>query len=405
MADSPIPRTQSGRYQTEGLSSKDFSRVFDQIDKDRRKKRRIARRTLTPSTLKNKSLDDIIALGKKKTGTFFTRDDLKTFEQSRTGARKQFNSAVAGITYGQLVASSQQIDIKRANNKVDDGSGIKRATPTTIKHNVLTVSVEASDISKDSHHRVKFRFEEWDQLIEEISDDPKSATKIARQLCAGRVSFDCDCGRHQYWYRYIATAGNFALAPPKEYAYPKEKNPNLKGVACKHVIHAFTRLQSAAWQVRIAQAMQKSASRVGFGDDARKTTEHFTEADKAKFNRNRNSQTNIAAVKREHEKYLRRMDALGSRLNNDDGRIDKLRNQLTKAKKMTAAQRAKAAKKQEELAAEKAQNMLLRQRLADQAKLQRQTFIDALVIGGTPRAQAEKMFLDYAKKQKKESDK
>lgn len=63
--------------------------------------------------------------------------------------------------------------------------------------------------------------------------------------------------RHQYWYRYIATAGNFALAPPKEYAYPKIKNPKLRGVACKHVIHALTRLQSSSWQLSIARALQR----------------------------------------------------------------------------------------------------------------------------------------------------
>jgi len=169
VADTPFTRTRSGRYDTAGLSSKEFSRVFDQIDKDRRKSRRSARRTLNPLTLKNKALDDIIALGKKKSGTFYTKEDLKGFEANRTGARQQFNSSQAGITYAQLVASSQQIDIKRANNRVDDGSGIKRATPTTLKHNVLTVSVEASAVSLDKHHRVKFRFEEWDQLIEDVS--------------------------------------------------------------------------------------------------------------------------------------------------------------------------------------------------------------------------------------------
>lgn len=147
MADTPFSRTRSGRYDTAGLSSKEFSRVFDQIDKDRRKSRRIARRTLNPLTLKNKALDDIIALGKKKSGTFFTKEDLKGFEANRAGARQQFNSSQAGITYAQLVAGSQQIDIKRANNRVDDGSGIKRATPTTLKHNVLTVSVEASAVT------------------------------------------------------------------------------------------------------------------------------------------------------------------------------------------------------------------------------------------------------------------
>nr|WP_225312426.1 hypothetical protein [Salmonella sp.] len=53
-----------------------------------------------------------------------------------------------------------------------------------------------------------------DQMVDDIAEDDKSALKIAKSLCAGRVSFDCDCGRHQYWYRYIATAGN-CHGPPK----------------------------------------------------------------------------------------------------------------------------------------------------------------------------------------------
>lgn len=102
------------------------------------------------------------------------------------------------------------IDIKRANNAVDDGSGIKRATPVSLRHNVINIRVEASDISVHQHHIVRIRFEEWDQMVDDIAEDDKSALKITKSLCAGRVSFDCDCGRHQYWYRYIATAGNFA---------------------------------------------------------------------------------------------------------------------------------------------------------------------------------------------------
>ena len=120
-----FPRASNGRYQTEGLSSKEFERLFSQIERDKRSKRRQARRTLTPLTLKNKNADDIIALGKKKKdGTFFTADDLQQFAKNRKFLRQQLNSGVAGITYAQLVAASLDIDIKRANNKVDDGSGI-----------------------------------------------------------------------------------------------------------------------------------------------------------------------------------------------------------------------------------------------------------------------------------------
>lgn len=151
-------KNQDGRYITDGLSSKDFTRVFELIRKEQNRKRRQANRTLTPGRLRNKSAEDILKLGKKKGGTFFTRDDLKGFEKLRSKAREKYDSKTAGITYAQLVASSQAIDIKRANNAVDDGSGIKRATPVSLRHNVINIRVEASDISVHQHHIVRVRF-------------------------------------------------------------------------------------------------------------------------------------------------------------------------------------------------------------------------------------------------------
>lgn len=390
-------KNQDGRYITDGLSSKDFTRLFELIRKEQTRKRRQAHRTLTPGRLRNKSAEDILKLGKKKGGTFFTRDDLKGFEKLRSKTREKYDSKTAGITYAQLVASSQAIDIKRANNAVDDGSGIKRATPVSLRHNVINIRVEASDISVHQHHIVRIRFEEWDQMVDDIAEDDKSALKITKSLCAGRVSFDCDCGRHQYWYRYIATAGNFALAPPKEYAFPKIRNPNLKGIACKHVIHAMTRLQSASWQLRIGQAMLQAAKRVGFGDDKRRTTKHFTEEDRKRFNKNRNSQTNQGAMRQEWDKYQRRQKALGNQIARDSTKLRTLSDKLLKARKMTQKQRAKAEESQQKLKAEQDKNKVLLQQLADRFKVERQAFIDAMVMTGVSRQDAEKRFLDYVK--------
>lgn len=395
MAD--IPRTNAGRYQTEGLSPQDFNRVFDQIQQDQRKKRRRARSTITPFLLKNKSLDDIIKLGRRKGGMYFTKDDLKGFERNRNDARNTFTNGEAGITYAQLISHSQQIDIKRANNKVDNGLGITSATPVSIKHNLLIVRVQASQASHDQHHRVKIRFEQWDALLDELTDDKRKNQAIVRQLCAGRLSFDCDCGRHQYWYRYIATAGNFAVAPPKEYAYPKEKNPNLKGVACKHVIHATTRLQSPAWQVRVLQTMLQVAKQVGYGDDRRNTTEHFSDDEQKQLNRNRKSQTNAAALKREWQTYQRRQVALGKKLDDENGSIDDLRKQLTKSKSLTKAQRKKAEAAQAKLQKERDKNALLQQQLADQFQVRKQAFIDALVMTGLSEKDATAKFMQTVK--------
>lgn len=395
MAD--FPKNAHGRYETSGLSSRDFGRVFNLISKEQTRKRRQAHHTLTPARLKNKSVEDILEMGKKQGGTFFTKDDLKAFEKNRGNTRKRYNNSVPGITYAQLVASSRAIDIKRANNSVDDGSGIKRATPISLKHNVINIRVEASDVSQHQHHMVRVRFEEWDQLVDGAAEDDKGTAKLAKQLCAGRVSYDCDCGRHQYWYRYIATAGNFALAPPKEYAYPKVRNPDLKGVACKHVIHSITRLQSTSWQLSIGKALGKAASQVAFGDDRRRTTEHFTEEQQKVFNRNRNSRTDAAALKREWTMYQRRQQALGAKLTRGSGKIDALRKQLTKVRKLSDSQKKRMAEKELQLQQERDKNKLLSQRLQDQMAMKRQTFVDALVLAGTSAEQAEKMFMEYVK--------
>ena len=280
---------------------------------------------------------------------------------------------------------------------MDNGLGITSATPVSIKHNLLIVRVKASQASHDQFHRVKIRFEQWDALLDELTDDKRKNQAIVRQLCAGRLSFDCDCGRHQYWYRYIATAGNFAVAPPKEYAYPKEKNPNLAGVACKHVIHATTRLQSPAWQVRVLQTMLQVAKQVGYGDDRRNTTEHFSDKEQKDLNRNRKSQANVNAMKREWDLYQRRQVALGKKLDDENGSIDDLRKQLTKSKSLTKAQRAKAEKAQRQLQKERDKNALLKQQLADQFHVRRQAFIDALVMTGVSEKEAEAKFMQTVK--------
>ncbi|ECX5034985.1 phage tail protein, partial [Salmonella enterica subsp. enterica serovar Typhimurium] len=133
-------------------------------------------------------------------------------------------------------------------------------------------------------------------------------------------------------------------------------------------------------------------------DDRRRTTKHFSKEDEKEFNRNRSSKTNVEAAKREWRLYQKRQAALSTKLAKDNGKIDKLRDQLTKARKLSDAQKKRAAAKEAALQREKQKNKELQQRLADQFALKKQAFIDALVMAGTPPAQAEKMFMEYVKK-------
>lgn len=327
-----LDKDDNGRYLTGGLNERQFQQAFNLIQSKQKKNRRNAKRTLTPAQLRAKKTADLAKLGEKSKGVPFTVDDLKAFEKNRQQHKKAYNSSRAGISYPQLVAGSRDIDIKRANNKVQDGSGITRATLSGIKGNMILVRVKASMKSVHQEHMVKIRLEEHDDYLHEPPAD--SYTTAAKMAAQGRLSFDCDCGRHQYWYRYLATMGNYAVTPPKEFAFPKIRNPEMKGVACKHVLKAVVMLQSASWHKIIGRQMEVQATRVGFGDDRKRT--HVIKGDEAKeAARNRSTQINQDKVKSEFRKYQRSQKALDKAISAGSKEIEKIRSQAKRIRKQS----------------------------------------------------------------------
>lgn len=176
-----VSKNDSGRYLTSGLNEKQFMQAFDMIRKQQTGNRRSAKRTLTPAQLRAKKASDMAKLGEKSKGVPFTVDDLREFEQNRNQHKTKFSSKTAGITYAQLVAGSREIDIKRANNQVQDGSGITRASLSGIKSNMVVVRVKASMKSVHEEHMVRIRLEEFDDLIHEPPGDNFSLA--AKQAC------------------------------------------------------------------------------------------------------------------------------------------------------------------------------------------------------------------------------
>ncbi|WP_254446387.1 phage tail protein [Pantoea sp. CCBC3-3-1] len=399
MPISEFERKENGRYATAGLSSIDFLDVFKRIRNSQRKKRQRANRTLTPAMLRNKDLDAFLKLGKKKEGTLFTPEDMKKFIGNRLEHREKHSSDIAGITYAQLVDSSAQIDVKRANNKVDDGSGIKQAMFIRLQNNTAFVKVTASDKSDDDNHLVRVRFEEWDRYVEGVGDEKVSLATLARHLAASRVSFDCDCGRHQYWYRYMATAGNYALKPPAEYAFPKVRNPDLTGIACKHVIHTITRFQSSTWQRQLGAQMKKSAERVSFGDDRKRTTKTFSEAEQKALARNRSHQTDQKKIAAEFARYQASQRAMTKKQADEKEKIEALRKQAMRARTASKKKAAELKLVREENNQLKLERDMARQLLTDQLKLRKEGFKDALKLSGMSDKQAEEAFTQWLQKQ------
>jgi hypothetical protein len=355
----------NGRYKVDGLSQKQFVKLFELIRKEQNQRRKDAYRTLTPAMLRRKSPADLAKLGKKEDGTPFTREDLLNLEKSKKAFQKRYNSKSAGITYLQIIAGSTDIDIKRANNQVSDGSGIRYANISIIQSNVTTFRVKASAKNGYEYHAVKLRFEEWDDALMQAAPD-KGYGKAVKAALKGRISIQCDCGRHQYWYRYLSTIGNYCLAPPKEFAPPKIRNPNFSGVACKHVLHVLNKCQHAAFQRQFEKAMSQQASKVGYGD-GRKIV--ISEDDAKKMLYTTRKPLDQSQAMAEFEKYERRQNALAAKLGKNDPALARARKQTLKARtKIKELQKnVEAAEARAKAADESASKA--RQQNRDQAKI------------------------------------
>ncbi|MCY1434968.1 hypothetical protein D9M71_510460 [compost metagenome] len=112
----------------------------------------------------------------------------------------------------------------------------------------------ASKDSDDARHYVMVEFMGYPAAV---ASGAMSASKAAALMRKQNVRFDCDCGRHRYWYRYLATIGNYNSGRA-ESGYPKIRNPNLAGMACKHVLRVMTEIEASGFVLSfLARAIEK----------------------------------------------------------------------------------------------------------------------------------------------------
>lgn len=385
----------NGRFQTDGLDMRDFSRVFNEIARKNNEKRRRAKRTLTPGILsrgKRNSIADIVRLGRKADGTEFTLEELKRFDETRKKFKKRAGG-LPGVTYLELVARSAESRIDRASNRSNDRRGVSRGQLVSLRTNIAEIRVKASQRSVHQDHRVKVRFEQWEEFMADASGKPKGYEKAVKKACAGRVSFDCSCGDHQYRYRYMATLGNYALAPPKEWAFPKIRNPHLTGLACKHVLLSMRMMQSPVWQKRLSLEMEKQANLAGYGDDRRRKAV-FDGDDEAALSKNRSTSINTEKTKEAWAKYQARRRVVSDTLKRNKAEIEQLREKTKKARKTASKAKQEAERLRQENEALKKQAAEL---MRDRIKLQYQSFADAFKMAGLSGEQAMTAFADKNK--------
>lgn len=172
-----------------------------------------------------------------------TREDIRTFQNNVHRLKKKFTG---GITAQHVIDLALGSDKDRANKQIN------MAVPASVHGGRVHFITNAGPGSDVSRHHVHVDFLEFGAAVGASPNDPK---KLGKMVATGKLAFDCDCGRHTFWYRYIATIGRYN-AGRAETGYPKIRNPKLLGVACKHVLRTMhVILKDTTVQLKLAKSV------------------------------------------------------------------------------------------------------------------------------------------------------
>lgn len=214
------------------------------------------------------SADDMAGLYDPRRGLFttlggafrpVTMDDLIAFRAAmhdiqRLHGQRKGNVPVTGAGGGIL--AKQVVNLSAPEDRARASREIHRIIPISNKGGVVHISTNASAKSDVSRHHVMVQFLDYDKVLA----DGNSSLEAARRMLAGKLRFDCDCGRHTFWYRYIASIGNFNFGRPED-GFPRVRNPKLMGIACKHVIRVMATITEGATFNLFAKRMIETGRR------------------------------------------------------------------------------------------------------------------------------------------------
>lgn len=231
---------------------KEFAAQARQDAKEAAEIRKDAKGILKNQTIQkalNKRQSIVLAYGMSEVE--FKLGDLEQFIQAIEKAENKFNNRVQGVPYSALLRASRAIDKQRAKE-------VRNATLFQRRGNIFFFQVTGNS---KPFYQVQIRLEEWSNAI--LARKPILVS--VREMLAGRISFECPCGRHQYWYRYMASIGNYGLKPV-ETGFPKIRNKTLGGCCCKHVLKVLNELKTSRVQFLLAKVLEKERDSKGFSN-------------------------------------------------------------------------------------------------------------------------------------------
>lgn len=189
---------------------------------------------------------------------------IRAFKDNIKAVQRQFRG---GLTAQQVLDFAAHIDKQRAQRE------IRVSVPSFSKGGKVHFITSASLKYKETNHHVTVEFMSFEAAVAGGQGSPLT---MARWLREEPLKFDCDCGRHAFFYRYISTIGAFNAGRP-ETGYPKTTNPTLTGVACKHVVRTMTEIaRSANVSGFLAKQIEK-ARNARRPSDVKKTTTRISQ--------------------------------------------------------------------------------------------------------------------------------
>ena len=254
-------KEQAGKNENTRKSMRAFDKLAAAYQREIAKIRRDGVGILTPALMRKhlkSGAEVVLAYGRKGLTQTYTLQDLKKFADAANKANRRFQGNIRGVPLLQLEQASLPIDKQRAKS-------VKSARLYKVEGNLLYFRVSGNDRPA---YMVRIRMEEFDQLL--TSRVYANTVSLAKRIAMGNLSIDCQCGRHQYWYRYLANIGGYDVTPPKEQGFPKIRNPGLTGCCCKHVLKVFSVLRSQAVINVIAKEVERRQEQDAFAEDTKK---------------------------------------------------------------------------------------------------------------------------------------
>ncbi|OTG87894.1 hypothetical protein [Acinetobacter sp. ANC 3813] len=184
-----------------------------------------------------------------------TAEDMKAFAANVEQMQQAYKG---GITVEQVISFSRQEDIDRANKQIHVAIATRRVN--NVVYFTTNASRESIEKSKDAprYHHVQVEFLAFNELV--FHPDRVRSTTVQNRLSKGRVRFECDCGRFNFWFRYLNTVAG-SVYGRKEGGFPKLRNPSMTGIACKHILRVMHYIKSATGRYYLSQALEKERTK------------------------------------------------------------------------------------------------------------------------------------------------